>query len=77
MDQKQERNRDLRGVSLLLAVIVALMSFSAALATKVRLEPSELADTAPQVASPYEDPSLAGLRVGPDAQANGDVHIYY
>lgn len=74
MDQQQEWKRDLRGVSLLFAVIVALMGFSAALAT--RQEP-QAAAAAQEEAPAHRDPSLAGLSVGTDAEPDGYVQIYY
>jgi hypothetical protein len=78
MEPNQNRSWELRAVSVFLAVIIALMGFSAALATKPQAEgtpATEMPDT-----SAYQDASLAGLAVVPsdgDAPADGNVQIYY
>jgi hypothetical protein len=75
METKQERTRELRVVSLFLAVIVALMGFSAAVANKER-PPAE--PVAQDAAPAYQDPSLAGLSVGSHAEADLDPgKLYY
>ena len=71
MEPKQEWKQELRGASIVVAVVIALMGFSAALATKGQPQPGSAA--APSVASAYEDPSLAGLRVADDAEADTTV----
>jgi hypothetical protein len=78
MESKLNRNWELRAVSVFLAVIIALMGFSAALATKPQPEGAPATETS--VTSAYQDPSLAGLVVAPgdaDAPADGNVQIYY
>jgi hypothetical protein len=75
METKQERKWELRIVSLFLAVIVALMGFSAAVATK---EEPQAEPVAQEAAPSYQDPSLAGLSV--DSQAEADLDpgkMYY
>ena len=74
MDQQREWKRDLRGVSLLAAVIIALMGFSAALATREEAGATPAAE--PESAA-YRDPSLAGLSVADDAEADGSVDMQY
>jgi hypothetical protein len=73
METKQERIRELRGISVLIAVVLALMGFSAALATKPQ---SEAAATETPAAPAYQDPSLSGLSVGDDAEADGTVQMF-
>jgi hypothetical protein len=79
METKQERSLELRGISVLIAVVVALMGFSAALATKPQSEAAaseaSTASTA-STASAYQDPSLYGLSVGDDAEADGTVEMF-
>jgi hypothetical protein len=73
MEPKQQRSLELRTVSLLAAVIVVLMGFSAALATKDEAAAAPL----PQQAAPaYQDPSLAGLSVADDAEPDGTVELF-
>ena len=74
METKRERNLELRGISVLIAVVVALMGFSAALATKPQAEAA--AATESSAASAYQDPSLSGLSVGDDAEADGTVEMF-
>jgi hypothetical protein len=74
MEPKQEWKQELRGASIVVAVVVALMGFSAALATKGRPQPESAAATS--VASTYEDPSLAGLRVADDAEVDTTVEFH-
>jgi len=73
METKKERKLELRGVSFVIAVIVTLMGFSAALATK---EVASVAPTAEHQAPDYWDPSLAGLSVADDAEPDGNVPMY-
>ena len=75
MDQQQEWKRDLRGVSALVAVIIALMGFSAAVATR---EQPQAEPVAQEAAPATQDPSLAGLSVGSHAEADLDPgKLYY
>jgi hypothetical protein len=73
MQPKQERDWELRAVSFFIIVLVALMGFSAALAT--REEPAA-APEPQQSGSAYQDPSLAGLSVGDDAEPDGTVEMF-
>ena len=73
METKQQRKQEMRGVVAVVAVVLALMGFSAALATKSQPQ-SGAADT-PSAASSYEDPSLAGLRVADDAEVDTTVEL--
>lgn len=68
MEPKQQWKQELRGASVVVAVVVALMGFSAALAT--REQPEAAPAAAPSTASTYQDPSLAGLRVAEDAEVD-------
>jgi hypothetical protein len=70
MEPKQQWKRELRGASLVVAVVIALMGFSAALATRGKPQAEAQPAEAPYAASAYEDPSLAGLRVGEDAEVD-------
>jgi hypothetical protein len=74
MEPKQQWKQELRGASVVIAVVVALMGFSAALATKETSEPTPAG--APSAASAYQDPSLAGLRVAEDAEADRTVEFH-
>ena len=74
MEPKQERKWELRAVSVVLAVIIALMGFSAALATKPQSDAPAATETS--AASTYQDPSLSGLGVADDAEADGTVLIF-
>ena len=73
METKQERNWELRGVSLFIALIVALMGFSVALATR---EEASATPAAEDEVPAYRDPSLAGLSVADDAEADGTVELF-
>jgi len=75
MEPNLQRKLELRAVSLFIAVIVALMGFSAALPSK----PQRQAEAAAESAAPaYQDPSLAGLSVAEDAQPDVDPgKLYY
>lgn len=73
METKQERNWELRGVSLFIALIVALMGFSAALATR---EEAGVTPAAEHEVPAYRDPSLSGLSVADDAEADGTVEMF-
>jgi hypothetical protein len=53
---------------------IALAAYSGVIATKPHVDAPAVAG-APVTA--YQDPSLAGLRVGPDANPRGDVREYY
>jgi hypothetical protein len=74
MESNQQWKQELRGASVVLAVVVALMGFSAALATKPKSEGS--APTETSAASAYQDPSLAGLRVAEDAEVDNTVELH-
>jgi hypothetical protein len=74
MEPKEKRNREMRGVIAVVAIVLTLMGFSAALATRNQ-PPSEPAAT-PFAASAYEDPSLAGLRVADDAEVDTTVEFH-
>jgi hypothetical protein len=75
METKEERKLELRGVSIVAAVVIALMGFSAALGT--RPAPEAAATEAPAAQADHRDPSLAGLSVAADAEPGGDVEMYY
>jgi hypothetical protein len=70
MEPKQQWKRELRGASIVVAVVIALMGFSAALATKGKPAADVQPTEAPYAASGYQDPSLAGLRVADDAEVD-------
>ena len=74
MEPKQIWKQELRGASIVVAVVVALMGFSAALATKG--QPQSDSTQAPSAASSTEDPSLAGLRVAEDAEVDTTVEFH-
>lgn len=74
MESNQGRIWELRIASLLIAVVIALMGFSGALATK---EQAAAAPAAEPATYTYHDPSLVGLSVTADAEADGNVQIYY
>ena len=74
MDPKQQWKQELRLASAVIAIVVALMGFSAALATK---ESAEAAPAGvPSAASAYQDPSLTGLRVAEDAEVDRTVEFH-
>ena len=52
---------------------IALAGYSSMPSTKPRVEAPALAGTA----AAYQDPSIAGLRPGPQADAGGTVAEYY
>ena len=74
MEPKQIWKQELRGASIVVAVVVALMGFSAALTTKGQPQPDST--QAPSAASSTEDPSLAGLRVAEDAEVDTTVEFH-
>lgn len=74
MEAKEQRKQEMRGVVAVVAVVLALMGFSAALATKG--QPQSDSTRAPSAASSYEDPSLAGLRVADDAEVDTTVEFH-
>jgi hypothetical protein len=74
MEPKQQWKQELRGASIVVAVVIALMGFSAALATRGKPAPESV--EAPSVAAAYEDPSLAGLRVADDAEVDTTVELF-
>jgi len=73
METKKERKLELRGVSFVIAVIVTLMGFSAALATK---EDTSATPATEHEVPAYRDPSLADLSVADDAEADGTFEFY-
>ena len=54
---------------------IALAAYSGVIPTKPHVDAPAVAAGAPVTA--YQDPSLAGLRVGPDADPRGEVNEYY
>ena len=74
MEAKEQRNLEMRGVIAVVAVVLALMGFSAALATKG--QPQSGSTQAPSAASSTVDPSLAGLRVADDAEVDTTVEFH-
>lgn len=52
---------------------IALAGYSSVPSTKPQVEAPALAGSV----AAYQDPSLAGLRLGPDADAGGAVAEYY
>jgi hypothetical protein len=75
MEPKQQWKQELRGASIVVAVVIALMGFSAALATKGQPQPGS-ATPPPSAAADYQDPSLAGLRVAEDAEIDNTVEFH-
>jgi hypothetical protein len=75
MEPKEQRSQEMRGVIAVVAIVLALMGFSAALATKGKPE-AGTATQAPSVASTYVDPSLAGLHVADDAEVDTTVEFH-
>ena len=64
----------LRITALAAAVGIALVGYSGAIATKPRVEaPVAIVASVPA----YQDPSIAGLRPGADAEPGGDVTDAY
>lgn len=80
MGQKPERKWNLYAASFFLAVMVALMGFSAALTTQSHPQPDPVAERA---APAYHEPSLARSSTGGVAQPedsadrDGAVYMYY
>jgi hypothetical protein len=74
MEPRQQWKQELRGASFVIAVVIALMGFSAALAT--REQPKAAPADAPSAASAYQDPSLSGLRVAEDAEVDTTVELH-
>ncbi len=74
MKSNQGRIWELRLASLVIAAVIALMGFSGALATK---DQDAAAAEAEPATYDYHDPSLVGLSVTADAEADGTVQIYY
>jgi hypothetical protein len=72
--RNKERLTPLRVTAAAAAAAIALAGYSGVLATKPRVE-APVATAAPTLV--HLDPSLAGLRPGPDAEQRGDVHEYY
>jgi hypothetical protein len=73
MEPRQQWKQELRGVSFVIAVVIALMGVSAALATR---EVASVPPAAEHQAPDYWDPSLAGLSVADDAEPDGTVPMY-
>ena len=74
MESKQHWKQELRGVSVVIAIVIALMGFSAALATKE--QPAAAPAEAPAAAAAYQDPSLVGLSITGGAEPDGNVPMY-
>jgi hypothetical protein len=74
MEPKEQRKLEMRGVVAVVAIVLALMGFSAALATRSPTQSEPVA--APSAASAYADPSLAGLRVAEDAEVDRTVEFH-
>lgn len=75
MPNEPKPSSALRPILFVAAVAVAIAAFSGALATKS--EPAPQVPVAEVQMDTYQDPSLAGLSVGPDAEPGGDVEMYY
>jgi hypothetical protein len=75
MESQQQWKQELRGAATVLAVVVALMGFSAALATKEK-QPDAAGAAAPSAASQHQDPSRAGLRIAEDAEVDTTVEFH-
>lgn len=73
MKPNRDISRELRNVSLFIAVIAVLSGFSAVLATK---EEPAVTPAAEHATAVHQDPSLAGLSVADDAEADGTVELY-
>ena len=72
--RNKQRLTPLRLSALAAMAGIALAAYSGVIATKSRVNAPAVAG-APVTA--YQDPSLAGLSIGPDADHRGDVHEYY
>lgn len=72
-DQKQKGLSTLQMAATVTAVAIALAAVSAALATR---EDSDAASTAAGAQRSYQDPSLAGLSVSPDAEPGHDIEAF-
>jgi hypothetical protein len=72
--RNKQRLTPLRLTALAAALGIAFVGYSGSIATKPRTE-TPAAIFAPAAA--YQDPSIAGLRPGPDADAGGDVTDAY
>jgi hypothetical protein len=75
MPNEPKPSSALRPILFVAAVAVAIAAFSGALATKS--EPAPQTSMAEVHTGTHQDPSLAGLSVGPDAEPGGDVEMYY
>jgi hypothetical protein len=73
MESNQQWKQELRGASVVVAAVIALMGLSVALATKE--QPKAGPAEAPSAAPAYQDPSLAGLRVAEDAEVDSTVEL--
>lgn len=71
--RNKQRLTPLRLSAVAAMVGIALAAYSGVIATKPRVE----ATAAGTPLAPYQDPSLAGLRIGPDADPGGDVREYH
>jgi len=72
--RNKQRLTPLRLSAIAAMAAIALTAYSGVIATKPHVAAPAVAG-APVIA--YQDPSLAGLRVGPVADPRGDVHEYY
>jgi len=75
MPNEPKPSSALRPVLFVAAVAVAIAAFSGALATKS--EPAPQVPVSEVQMDTHQDPSLAGLSVGSDAEPGGDVEMYY
>jgi hypothetical protein len=65
----------LRITTVVVVAGIALAGYSGVTATKSRAGAPAAAEAPATVA--YQDPSLAGLKPGPQAEPGGDVETYY
>jgi hypothetical protein len=73
MRKQQQRTTQKRFAVAAAVAGIALAAYSSVPSTQPRIETIAAAGSA----SAYQDPSLAGLRPGPDAEAGGVVAEYY
>ena len=76
MPNEPQSRSPLRPIVFIAAVALAIAAFSGALATKTEPAPQP-APIAEVQTGTYQDPSLAGLSIGPDAEPSGDVEMYH
>jgi hypothetical protein len=76
MTHEPKPSSALRPIVFIAAVALAIAAFSGALATKTEPAP-QVAPIAEVQTGTHQDPSLAGLSIGPDAEPGGDVEMYH